>query len=100
MSNYCATTEQVWSFTLPPTPMRGQRLQLLTIGGVSVFGNWYGKLGEFFVAWAPILQPPPTYTRPNYISPLNSLPADSNALDSNTELPVPILHQIINEEQD
>lgn len=39
-----------WNFTVPPAGKRG-KLQLLTIGGISVPGAWYGDLGQYFVAW-------------------------------------------------
>lgn len=39
-----------WNFSVPPSAMRG-KMQLLTIGGISVDGNWYGALGQYFVAW-------------------------------------------------
>jgi hypothetical protein len=37
-------------------PHRGAKVQLLTIGGMSVVGTWYGELGEAFLAWAPLLK--------------------------------------------
>jgi hypothetical protein len=45
-----------WSFTLPPSSIRSGKMQLLTIGGICVTGSWYGQLGEYFVAWAPLLK--------------------------------------------
>ncbi len=49
---HTTSVTQTWNFTMPPTSKRGQTLQLLTIGGVSVIGNWHGQLGSYFVAWA------------------------------------------------
>lgn len=45
-----------WSFTEPPSTIRSSKLQLLTIGAICVTGTWYGELGEYFVAWAPLLK--------------------------------------------
>lgn len=41
-----------WRYEVPPD--RGAKVQLLTVGGVAVYGQWYGKLGENFLAWAPL----------------------------------------------
>lgn len=53
-----------WHFTLPPDTSTVQpedepnpnlqQLKLLTICGHTVIGQWSGKVGEFFTAWAPI----------------------------------------------
>jgi len=37
-------------------PERNGKMQLLTIGGISVTGSWRGELGEFYFAWAPLLR--------------------------------------------
>lgn len=34
----------------------GMKTQLLTIGGISITGNWRGELGEAYLAWAPLLK--------------------------------------------
>jgi hypothetical protein len=56
--NYHATDKQSqeWSFSLPPIHLRSAKMQLLTIGGISVSGVWSGDVGEYFVAWAPLLK--------------------------------------------
>jgi hypothetical protein len=38
-------------------PPRGRKIQLLTIGGIAVQGDWDDEGG--FVAWAPLLKIPP-----------------------------------------
>ncbi len=43
---------QEWHFSTPPA---GRPLQLLTIGGICVVGNWCGKVGQYFTAWAPLV---------------------------------------------
>jgi hypothetical protein len=43
-----------WRYEMPKN--RGARMLLLTIGGVAVIGNWYGELGQYLRAWAPIPQ--------------------------------------------
>lgn len=45
-----------WNYTLPPSDIRNSKLQLLTVGGVAVHGQWYGRHGEYFVGWAPLLK--------------------------------------------
>lgn len=35
-------------------PHNGSKVLLLTVGGVAVIGQWYGELGEAFVAWCPL----------------------------------------------
>lgn len=40
-----------WRYEVPPKT--DAKVQLLTIGRVGVYGNWYGRYGEFFIAWAP-----------------------------------------------
>lgn len=52
------SNDAVWVFDLPPSNLRASKLQLLTIGRVSVYGNWTGHLGEHFVAYAPLLKVP------------------------------------------
>lgn len=47
--------EQEWNLSVPPSHLRNSKMQLLTIGGISVTGNWYGSLGQCFVGWAPLL---------------------------------------------
>lgn len=49
---------QTWVFDTPPLNIRGSKMQLLTIGKVSVMGKWSGTLGQYFVAWAPLLKIP------------------------------------------
>jgi hypothetical protein len=48
--------QQTWTFANPPQSLRGQKMQLLTVGGISVVGNWYGEFGQYFVGFAPLLQ--------------------------------------------
>ena len=55
MLEYVATDKPQWCYTKPPyTP--DTKLQLLTIGGMCVTGNWRGRVGEYFLAWAPLLK--------------------------------------------
>lgn len=42
-----------WTYT---KPKKGGKMQLLTIGGISVTGDWRGEVGEYFLAWAPLLR--------------------------------------------
>ena len=53
-TNYVAAPlqKQEWHFSTPPA---GRPLQLLTIAGICVVGNWCGKVGQYFTAWAPLL---------------------------------------------
>ena len=53
---YSASDTVEWNFTVPPSNKRSGKLTLLTIGGISVTGNWYGELGENFVAWTDLLK--------------------------------------------
>lgn len=46
--------DQHWRFEVPR--QKSAKMQLLTIGGTSVVGHWYGALGFAFVAWAPLLK--------------------------------------------
>lgn len=46
-------SDQYWRYNLPD--LCGKKMQLRTVGGVCVIGQWYGQLGEYFVAWAPLL---------------------------------------------
>lgn len=51
---------QQWHFSTPPA---GRELQLLTICGICVLGNWCGKVGQYFTAWAPLIaQDEPSFT--------------------------------------
>ena len=43
-----------WNFNIPPTHLRDQPLQLLTLGRIAIEGIWSGRLAEHFVAWAPL----------------------------------------------
>ena len=38
-----------WQYEIPPRT--DAKVQLLTIGFTAVHGEWYGKYGEFFIAW-------------------------------------------------
>lgn len=38
-----------WNISVPDT---AGPMQLLTITGLSVLGNWHGALGEHFIGWA------------------------------------------------
>lgn len=54
---------QQWHFSTPPA---GHELQLLTICGICVIGNWCGKVGQYFTAWAPLVaQDEPSFTHLN-----------------------------------
>lgn len=37
-------------------PRQKGKMHLLTIGCISVTGDWKGELGEFFLAWSPLLK--------------------------------------------
>ncbi len=37
-------------------PKKNGKMQLLTIGGVAVSGTWRGEVGDFYLAWAPLLK--------------------------------------------
>jgi hypothetical protein len=41
-----------WIYSIPPKT--DSKVNLLTIGRTSTTGNWYGKYGEFFIAWHPL----------------------------------------------
>lgn len=41
-----------WRYEVPPST--DAKVFLLTVGRVAVVGQWYGALGEAFVAWAPM----------------------------------------------
>jgi hypothetical protein len=43
-----------WHYSVPCKP--NSKMQLLTVGGTQVIGTWYGKLGEYFLAYAPLIQ--------------------------------------------
>ena len=62
-----SSEEQGWNFTVPPMNLRGAKMQLLTIGKVSVNGTWQGALGQYFVAWAPLLKIPKDAVFPTII---------------------------------
>lgn len=47
-------SEMFWHYSVPPHV--GQKVQLLTVGGVATTGQWTGELGQNFVAWAPLLK--------------------------------------------
>lgn len=47
-------SEMFWNYCVPPHA--GQKLQLLTVGGIATTGQWSGELGETFVGWAPLLK--------------------------------------------
>lgn len=51
LSEYAAATVVQWQYNLPT---RRCKMLLLSIGGVLVTGDWYGALGEYFFAWAPM----------------------------------------------
>ena len=40
-----------WRYEEAP---RGVKVQLLTIGDIAVYGEWKGKLGEFYKGWHPV----------------------------------------------
>ena len=44
-----------WTFTKPDSSIASSKMQLLTIGGVCVHGVWLGRVGQYYVAWAPLL---------------------------------------------
>lgn len=46
--------DQGWRYSIPPN--RGVKMVLRTIGNVAVIGHWYGHLGQYFVAWSPLLK--------------------------------------------
>jgi hypothetical protein len=46
-----------WKFEIPPTEIRNQILNLLTVGGIAIEGVWSGRADEHFVAWAPLDKP-------------------------------------------
>lgn len=43
-----------WRYEVPTRT--DAKVFLLTVGRVAVVGNWYGTLGENFVAWSPMLR--------------------------------------------
>lgn len=53
------------SFTIPPEQYRDQIVNLLTIGKIWIEGVWSGKLGEYFVGWAPLDKPKQKQTNGN-----------------------------------
>lgn len=44
--------EVFWRYEEPPS--RGSTVLLLTLGRITVRGPWTGRLGEFYIAWAPL----------------------------------------------
>lgn len=53
-ATYVSAPVSAWIYE---KPLRmGAKTLLLTIGGICLTGNWYGALGENFVAWAPLPQ--------------------------------------------
>lgn len=44
--------EVYWRYEIPGRT--DAKVLLLTKGGIAVTGNWYGGLGESFMAWAPL----------------------------------------------
>lgn len=46
--------EVKWHYTVPDS--LGSKVSLLTIGGLQITGYWAGRWGEYFLAWAPLLQ--------------------------------------------
>lgn len=48
---YVAGGGQPWIYEIAPL---GQKVLLLTRGGVCVVGQWRGQVGEAFWAWAPL----------------------------------------------
>lgn len=48
---YVAGGDQEFLYECAP---KGQKVQLLTRGGVCVHGQWYGDYGQHFWAWAPL----------------------------------------------
>jgi hypothetical protein len=43
-----------WRYSIPK--MKGKLMWLLTVGGKSVPGIWYGELGQYLIAWCPLIQ--------------------------------------------
>lgn len=41
-----------WRYSIPNKS--DSKMLLLNLGGVAIIGNWYGKLGEHFLAWCPL----------------------------------------------
>lgn len=54
VDRYIAAEPTGWRYECAPD--RGAKVQLLTIGGVTVIGTWYGAYGQYFTAWAPLLK--------------------------------------------
>ena len=48
--------QQEWNPCVPPSHLRAAKMQLLTIGGICVYGVWSGRMGEHFTAWCPLLK--------------------------------------------
>jgi len=56
MTTQIRTVRQVWHFSPPPEDSRHAPMQLLTIAGIGVQGEWCGQMGEHYSAWAPLTQ--------------------------------------------
>ena len=41
-----------WNYSIPRNT--DSKVHLLTIGMVVTSGSWYGKYGQYFLAWAPL----------------------------------------------
>jgi hypothetical protein len=53
--DYLASKAPEWNYPpLDPPAPKGTKLNLLTIGGVAVLGNWQDDQG--YVAWAPLIK--------------------------------------------
>lgn len=56
MTEQSVTTAQpgdvYWRYTIPARS--DSKMLLLNLGGVAIIGNWYGQLGEHFLAWCPL----------------------------------------------
>ena len=52
LETHLDTDEQYVRYSVPEN--KGATVQLLTVGGILVRGQWYGQLGEHFVGWAPM----------------------------------------------
>jgi hypothetical protein len=50
--DYLSAPVVAWSYEKPRFP--GAKMMLLTVGCVLVTGTWYGEVGEYFLAWAPM----------------------------------------------
>ena len=55
-------TDYYWIPIDSQTP-RGVKLQLLTVGGVAIYGHWDGR-STFYTHWAPMPKRPPVVSEP------------------------------------